>query len=292
VSELPFAGGGWRLQMGLRSVAPGDWLAPDDAIAAELAEKRALLIARHDEVFRALPACGAPAAELLELLAEHLPAHHPDFFRREGVWLVNRASGERWDVSARALHPLDLAGRLVQEDLCLMLPGADGYVLGGASLCAPNRWRIDEKLGRPLLGIHDFVPGYGEVLARPVERFFAELKPERIVGRVNWGIADRPDRFQPVALARTRPVTAENAGAELYLRLERQTLRKLARSAAVLFTIRTSIAPLGRALATRADAGDLASAIHAMPDEMRRYKAIAPYAGPLLEWLEGRALTA
>ena len=278
--------------MGLRAVAPEAWLALDGDFAAELAEKRALLAARHDEVFQALPHCEEAAAELLALVAEHLPRHHQDFYRRDGDRLLNTLTGESWDLRAAKLHPLDLAGRLVQEDFCLMLPGAAGYVLAGATLCAPNRWRLGEKIGRPLLGIHDVVPGYGEVLARPVDRFMNEARPEKLVGRVNWGIADRRERFQPVESPRALPITAQNAGEALYLRLERQTLRKLARTEAVAFTIKTQIAPLGSALRTRADAADLALALRTMPEEMQRYKAIAPFAAPLLEWLEARALTA
>ena len=292
VSEtLPFAGGEWRLQMGLRAVPPEAWLAPGGDLAAVLAEKRALLAARRAEVFAALPGCEKAAAELLALLTSHLPRHHPDFFRREGERLLNRATGESWDLRAAEIHPLDLAGRLVQEDLCLMLPGEAGYVLAGATLSAPNRWRLADKLGRPLDAIHDVVPGYAEVLARPVARFFAEVRPDRIVGRVNWGIADRPDRFLPSSPPRV-PVTAATAGDVLHLRIERQTLRKLAASAAVVFTIRTEIAPLARVLRTRADAADLAGAIRTMPDEMQRYKAIAPDAATLLEWLEARTFTA
>ncbi len=290
--SLPFAGGQWRLQMGLRALRPEAWLELDGDFAAELAEKRALLAQRHDEVFRALPGSEDAAAELLALVASHLPRHHPDFYRRDGDRLLNLITGESWDVRAPKIHPLDLCGRLVQEDFCLMLPGAAGYVLAGASLCAPNRWRLADKLGRPLEGIHDVVPGYGEALARPVERFINEVRPEKLVWRVNWGIADLPDRFQPVSLPRAAPIAAENAGALLFLRIERQTLRKLPGTAAVIFTIRTSIAPLARALRTREDAADLASAIRTMPQDMQRYKAIAPFAATLLEWLEARALTA
>ncbi|MDR2983200.1 MAG: DUF3445 domain-containing protein, partial [Nocardiopsaceae bacterium] len=91
--------------------------------------------------------------------------HHPETYRGDGVRLVNRASGETWDIAASALHPLDLAGRLVAEDLCLMQASDhNDYRLVGASLCAPNRWRLDDKLGQPLDAIHAPVPGYGQAL--------------------------------------------------------------------------------------------------------------------------------
>jgi hypothetical protein len=66
-------------------------------------------------------------------------------------------------------------------------------------------------------------------------------------------------------------------------------LRKLPGTAAVVFTIRTHITRLDRAIATPEAAADLASAIVAMPPEMQRYKQIAPFAPALLAWLAARA---
>jgi dimethylamine monooxygenase subunit A len=288
---LPFDGGQWRLKMGLSAIAPAAWFELDGALAATLAEKRALMATRPAEIFASLPECVTAAHELLALVASHLPLHHPQLFARDGAMLANRTTGERWDVERPALHPLDLCGRLVQEDFCLMLPRGETHVLAGASLSAPNRWVLAQKLGRPLLAIHDVVPGYEETLARTVDRFLAEVRPDKLVARVNWGISDRPDRFLPVPLPPPAPITGANAGARLYLRIERQTLRKLAQSGAVVFTIRTYIERLDRAL-SHAAARDLAGAIRTMPPAMQRYKAIAPVAPALLEWLEARAATA
>jgi hypothetical protein len=286
---LPFAGGGFRLTMGLLPLREAQWLELDDALAAQLAEKRALLADRHDEVFAARPECDAPAGELLTLLAQHLPLHHPQIFRREGARLANLVTGEDWDVAQPGLHPLDLCGRLVQEDFCLMQRDGDRHILTGASLSAPARWRLADKIGHALGEIHAPVAGYEAALARPVDRFFDHLKPERLVGRLNWGIVDSPARFQPVTVAAAEVITAAAAGERLWLRVERQTLRKLPATAAVVFTIRTHITRLDRAVATPEAAADLASAIVAMPIEMQRYKQIAPFAPALLAWLAARA---
>lgn len=277
--------------MGLSAIAPEAWLEIDGALAATLAEKRALMAQLPAEIFAALPDCAAAARELLALVASHLPLHHPQLFARDGAMLANLATGEHWDVERPALHPLDLCGRLVQEDFCLMLPRGATHVLAGASLAAPNRWLLAQKLGQPLVAIHDVVPGYEETLAHTADRFLAQMRPEKLVARVNWGIADRPDRFQPVTLPPVVPIAGATAGEQLYLRVERQTLRKLAQSGAVVFTIRTYIERLDRALSPQA-AHDLAGAIRTMPAAMQRYKALAPVASALLEWLEARAATA
>ena len=279
---LPFAGGGFRLSMGLMPLAEAQWLEFDGDVAAQLSEKRELLASRHGDVFAALPECAAAARELLDLMARHLPLHHPRLFARDDAVLTNRVTGEAWHVERPALHPLDLCGRLAQEDFCLLRE----RVLVGATLCAPARWRLADKIGRPLAAIHAPVAGYDAALARPVDRFFEHLQPGRIVWRLNWSIGDSPARFQPVRPPPGAPVTAASAGERLWLRVERQTLRKLPASAAVVFTIRTHITRLDRAIATPAQAADLASALRAMPPDMRRYKQIEPFAEDLLAWLD------
>jgi hypothetical protein len=285
---LPFTGGRFRLAMGLMPLPLAQWIALDTHFAADLAAKRALLEERHAEVFAALAGTDAAAAELLQLLGRHLPSHHADSFRRDGDRLHNAATGEVWDLARPPLHPLNVAGRLVQEDLCL-LQSADGpFRLTAASLCSPARWRLAEKIGRPLSAVHEPVPGYAEALAGPVDRFFAALKPGRVVWRLNWGILDDPAPFQPVAPPPTATITDENAGERLWLRVERQTLRRLPETGAVVFTIRTYITPLGRAIRAPAAAAELGSLIREMPEDMRRYKHIAAIAPALLAWLDAR----
>jgi hypothetical protein len=279
---FPFAGGPFRMALGLMPLAEPDWIETDAEFAAQLAEKRALLATRHDEAFAALGVADAPAAELLDLLTAHLPRHHAELFRRDASAILNRATGERWELPPRDLHPLELCGRLVQEDFCLLLDG----VLVGATLAAPARWRLAEKIGRPVAALHAPVPGYDATLARPVDRFLAHLKDGRLAWRLNWGILDHPARFQPVALHGGEPVTAANAGALLWLRVERQSFRKLPRTGAVVFAIRTHISRLDQAVTGVADAAAVVETLRTMAPEMQRYKQIEPFAEPLLAWLE------
>jgi hypothetical protein len=286
---LPFDGGRFRLMMGLMALPVAQWFEVDGNLAADLGAKRRLLAERHGEVFAATPAAETPAAELLALMAEHLPRHHPEVFRGDGDHLVNTATGERWDLRDSALHPLDFAGRLVQEDLCLLVAEEDApYRLVGATLCSPARWRLADKIGRPLADIHAPVPGYAAALERPVDRFFFRLAAERPVWRLNWGIVDDPAPFQPEARPMA-PLAAEAAGERLFLRVERQTLRRLPTTGAVVFTIRTHVTRLDRAVRTPATAAELAAAIRAMPETTAQYKQIAPIAPALLAWLDARA---
>jgi dimethylamine monooxygenase subunit A len=284
-----FGGGRYRLAMGLTPLNEAEWLVPDASLPEILAEKRRLLATRSESVLRVLPEASAASVELLQLLAGHLPRHFPSIYRlgKDGQ-LTNTASHETWNIDGPPLHPLDIAGRLVAEDLCLMQASDAGYRLIGATLCFPNRWQLEEKIGQPLDFIHAPVPGFAPALERPVAHFFAALKPDRILARVNWGIADDPTRFQPIGRDADAAITPETLGSALYLRIEYQTLRRLPESQAVLFTIRTEIMPLGQVIATPADAIGLAGAIRDMSPAMLRYKHLTAVAPALLAWLETR----
>ena len=290
----PYRGGPFRLSMGLERLALDDWIEPDDTLAAQLREKERLLSERHQEVFAALPQAAAGSAETLALLTDHLPARFPQLYQRSGAKLENLVTGQQWDVTNNPLHPLDLAGRLVQEDLCLMQrqPDTGAYHLVGASLCFPTRWKLADKIGRPLNAIHAPIPGYAEQLAVSMDRFFDRLYVDKPVWRLNWSVMDDPTLFQPAGHGRTgvnSALTAHNAGDTLWLRMERQTLRRLPDSLDILFTIRVHVQPLSRLARRPERAAQLAAAIRALPEPLRRYKSLPPIIDAVLGWLDRAA---
>ena len=283
----PFKAEPFRLSMGLMPLDLKDWIEPDARCAVELKEKERLLTERHDEVFAALPEAAPGAAEALALLVEHLPSRFPELYRRSGNRLDNLATGQRWELHDTPLHPLDLAGRLVQEDLCLMQRQAQVYHLVGASLCFPTRWRLADKIGRPLNTIHAPIPGYAEQLAPTMGKFFDRLRVDKPVWRLNWSLMDDPTLFQPTRDGRKHAdITPENAGDTLWLRIERQTLRRLPHTHDILFTIRVHVRPLAQ-LASQPDrAARLAAALRALPPSVRRYKNLPAFLEATLTWLE------
>lgn len=290
----PYRGGPFRLSMGLERLALDDWIEPDDTFAAQLREKERLLSERHYEVFAALPQAVAGSTETLALLVEHLPTRFPQLYRRSGAELENLVTGQRWDVRNDDLHPLDLAGRLVQEDLCLMQrwPDTGKYHLVGASLSFPTRWKLADKLGKPLNAIHAPIPGYAEQLAVSMDRFFDRLHVDKPVWRLNWSVMDDPTLFQPGGHGRTGvnpAVTVHNAGDTLWVRMERQTLRRLPDSLDILFTIRVHVQPLSRLARRPERAAQLAAAIRALPEPLRRYKSLPPIIDAVLGWLDRAA---
>jgi dimethylamine monooxygenase subunit A len=280
------------MAMGLTACKPADWIELDDRYGPEMAERRTLLADRHADVFAALPTSDDARREVLEILANHLPHRYPDWFQRDGGQLRNRLTGEDWNLAAPSCDPLELAGRLIQEDLCLIQPGPEGPLLTAAVLCFPSRWRLAEKIGRPLAGIHGPVPLYADRLAAPVDRFMDRVKTGHIAARLNWSVLDDPTLFQTGGKYRegeNASITADNAGETLFLRVERQTLRRLPRSQAVLFTIRVHVYPLSRIAVRREAAVALARAVRELPDAIGRYKSLGRLRAALLAYLDRAA---
>jgi hypothetical protein len=176
----------------------------------------------------------------------------------------------------------------VQEDLCLMQHVDGAWRLTAASVCFPTRWRLADKMGQPLDVIHDPVPGLRDRLANPMGRFFDRMKVARPVWRINWSLIDDEALYQPKGHGRRQAdptITPENAGERVWLRVERQTLRRLAESDAILFTIRIHRWPLARLAALPEAAERLRLAIETMPAQMQGYKSLPVFGEAVRSYL-------
>jgi hypothetical protein len=165
----------------------------------------------------------------------------------------------------------------------------DGWRLEAAVLCFPSLWVLSEKLGQPLAGIHHPVAHYADELATKVDTFFDRLSPRLLVGRRNFSIWPTNALWAPCR--RLDPSLHEAPIGDdppLWLRSERQTLRRLPETGAILFTIRVQTAPVS-ALRTRPDrSADLARWLRSASGASRRSE-LGPMAGVLLSWLELQA---
>jgi hypothetical protein len=133
-----------------------------------------------------------------------------------------------------------------------------------------------------LAAIHAPIPTYAARLASGVDHVFASLAPGRLLIRSNWNVLETdglrylPDR---PALARFGHVTAANAGESLFVRVERQVLRRLPQSGAALFSIGVYVEPL--AALPRDLQADLAAAVWSVPDDEARRRGTPAYRNAL-----------
>jgi dimethylamine monooxygenase subunit A len=283
----PFDGKAFRLRIGARSLDPSAWIVLDERTDQELDQKVALL-SESPERFAACvslptdPLTIAAAAELHGAIAAHLCTYDPAHWESATARVDRFRDGE-------GIDPLVHAGLLTQEDWCILTQQSPSQplLLTAGTLCFPNRWRLAEKIGLPIMGIHRPVPQYGEEVGLPTNSLLDRLKPGRPVWRMNWGIADNPALHQPTGHfdpnAGSRVL---NIGADVALRIERQTLIRLPDTGAVVFGIRTIVRSLNEVLSSDPTvATRMATAIETLPEDMRAYKSLTKLGSLTSAWL-------
>ena len=285
-THTPYDGSSKLFTIGLRPLDLSDWIEVDGRYEAYIAEKQRLYATIPERVFVEEEDTQAAQREVLDGLAEHLSADASRLFatpQQKALFDANLAAAR--DGSAA---PLRAASLLVQEDLILMRRGENGWRLVAGSLCFPSSWSLLEKFGRPLHEIHTPVPAFGPGtrMAELIHRMFDNLQGQG-VQRFNWSIQANADLYHPLSnvaridRATNRPSKFPDleAAARAFIRVERQTLRKLPISGDILFTIRIHLDPL--------------SVLHAHPDRATLARSFAAQIGALDEaQLDYKGLTA
>ncbi len=211
---------------------------------------------------------------------------------------VSSNHGSVEDADGFRQAPLFAASLLVQEDLILMRRDDSGWRLAAGSLCFPSSWSLLEKFGRPLQEIHAPVPGFGPATrsADLINRMFDGLQGQA-VERYNWSIQSGDALYHPLSdveridRATSRPSRFPDGDidAHAFIRVERQTLRKLPVSRDILFTIRIHLDPL-KVLARHPDRATLAASfaaqLNALDEAQLDYKGLTADRDRLVARLE------
>ncbi|KAF9008860.1 hypothetical protein BDQ17DRAFT_1275100 [Cyathus striatus] len=217
---------------------------------------------------------------------------------------------------------MEIAALLIQDDLALMVEGTDGrYYFQAGAICVPGFWRMKDKIGLPLDEIHltGNVPQYREKLHTSLERFFRRLTVDKPVTRNNFFIQvvrsqEELEKMQEEnidpeelgwsessngpeddfenghAFAGPLPNQLSPTPATLRMRTERQTLRRLPRTGAIVFTIRTYVVAIKELAKERGVPGRMASGIRGWGADIAEYKGMERngWRDILLQYLDGQ----
>tara|TARA_Y100000588_G_scaffold103811_1_gene113173 strand:+ start:11 stop:865 length:855 start_codon:yes stop_codon:yes gene_type:complete len=274
--HTPYRNGDGGVKVGLEPIEEADWLEIDNLFDSEIELKKKLYESYYKEIHQELDLSLKSQQELLEMLKTHLNQYHPNH-----KFTTTETSA-----------PLKNASLMVQEDLVLMLPKKEKYFLGAASLCAPSNWSLREKFNGSLLELHKDVPSYEREIGNRVNNLFNKLPNDRIFQRFNWSIYEEATLFQPAKsksfVERSKTITNKNAGDRLFIRVERQTIRRLPETQAIAFTIRVHVDPLSSIKDDLSLVRDLKKALKNLSEGMKRYKSLGPIETPLVGWLDNR----
>lgn len=114
--------------------------------------------------------------EMLECLVEYLPRRFPTIFSMssDGREIHNHITGETFNITRSCLtqHPLFIAGRLVEDDLNILVEGPRGeYILKAVLSAFPAGFHVKDKMDKELTEIHKPVPMYKEKMQVAMNKF-------------------------------------------------------------------------------------------------------------------------
>ena len=258
-------GENFRHRLGTFPVEISNWLLRDAEFDLTVQLKKKLLAARRNEVVGLQPGGNEVAQEAAQLVSAWA-----------GV-----------ELASTGIDALVEASLLVADDLAVLQPvksqdGSEQLLLNAAVVCCPSRWMLSEKMGHNMLAIHEPVAKYADHVGAAVDTYFQRLTVEKPVWRSNWIIQDHPALFQP-QIPLGPLVKTPN---ELWIRMERQTLRRLPKTGGILFTIRGYQQPLPEYLSrSKQIAQDTRTLVERLPDDVAQYKSVLKYRPAIMDWI-------
>ena len=258
-------GENFRHRLGTFPVEIANWLLRDAEFDLTVQLKKKLLATRRSEVVGLQPG--------------------GDDVAQEAAQLVSQWAGV--ELASTGIDALVEASLLVADDLAVLQPvksqdGSEQLLLNAAVVCCPSRWLLSEKMGHNMLAIHEPVAKYADHVGAAVDTYFQRLTVEKPVWRSNWIIQDHPALFQPQIPSGPLVKTPD----ELWIRMERQTLRRLPKTGGILFTIRGHQQPLPEYLSrSKQIAQDTRTLVERLPDDVAQYKSVLKYRPAIMNWI-------
>lgn len=258
-------GDAFRHRVGTKPLDLQRWFVRDPDWEPTLAMKRALIAERRNDVVCYRDDAHDVAQEVAELILG---------------WLGKTTSNTGIDA-------LVDAAREVPDDLTVLrsIPGAADEQLPFVAgvVCSPSRWKLSEKIGHDMLTVHKPVSLYAEHIGAAVDTTLTRLSPDKPIWRSNWTLEDHPALFQPYSP--DKPLVEHPS--QLWIRIERETLRRLPRTRGILFTIRGFQEPLSTYVQRGPEAiRTLRELVARLPDALARYKSVYDYRAATINWLD------
>ncbi|CAF1334368.1 unnamed protein product [Rotaria magnacalcarata] len=250
-------GSDYFVTTGIRRLDWDDWIELDNQWIRYQNIKLARLFGeRASRLCMTVPEACDAALETMESVSEYLVCRYPSLFQFKysatQKQIQIKATGEVYRIHSD--DPLKYAALLIQDDLALVIEGVDGqhYLMAGA-IPLPGFWRLEDKFNMSLTEIHTTgnVSQFREKLQEGMERFFQKMTSVKAFVRYNYSIQTDGELTWSSSIGseetfgRGRKDARSNPCIEnIHFRSERQALRRLPRSGAILFTVRTYFLPI------------------------------------------------
>ncbi|KAI1643259.1 uncharacterized protein F4817DRAFT_350593 [Daldinia loculata] len=239
----------YHITMALKSTSPSDLIIIDRNYLSRIQERRVTMTKHQNHTLGCLPS-GIPAVkEAYSYLLEYLLTRYPTLFERDEKLFRNRVTG----VSLPFLPPDDPVialrslGETVEDDMFFLRETPNGHECVGFVCCCPSGFDPASKMGKLLKDIHEPVPSY-EKIGPSMERYFSRLKVGKSVCRVNWSITTNPGLFNVSGNhVNEGDQVEEDIEVDIEqtrVRMELQTLTRMPKTRAILFSFKTYLYPI------------------------------------------------
>jgi heme-dependent oxidative N-demethylase alpha subunit-like protein len=290
-------------QLGLRPMRPETWILVGAEHAEMMKQKRERLDRFQGFYYGSLPDSLPAQRELRERVTAHLLTDHADIFERRGSSVVSRQAGEGIDLDDDSKEPLLQLSYLVEEDFMLLDQVGGAIRITAASNAYSSSGRLVAAVGHGMEWAHERVPQLTSKLGPRIERVLGSIHANAPTERFNWQITPLATVFFPhgdphaANAAAMHEVLDElrrdpaRAGERLWMRAERQTLRRLPDSGAVAFSLHTYSDPLSCLEHDTESIRAILKLLEGYSEERWHYSEMDIVREPLMAWLHAAAGT-
>lgn len=271
----------------------------DEHYVAECKD-RAITLEEDPGRYNALPHMMDAQWDFLELIMESLSNDYPEHFK-----LTKNGTTWTWqnlplgisdtfvfgDSSTLPREPFDYIGRQMQGDFVLLDQRDDTLYADAGMITCQADWSLAFNVGMSWREWHGPVPKATElgVMDRAL-KYLLNLQLANPVRRLNWTMTVNPRLdTSPESFPKWGPdrnkVNAQNVGDMVNLRVELQTLFRLPRSNAILFSIRCYLMSLKDIATFPRWAKRLHRVQKTMHPDLIEYKGLTNYHPFVVEWL-------
>lgn len=240
----------YYITMALKSTTPSDLIRIDCNYLSRIQERKVTMAKHENHTLGCLPSGAEAVQEVYSyLLGEYLPARYPTLFSRDDKVFRNRVTG----ASISLLPPNDpiaalrRLGETVEDDMFFLRETVEGHQCIAFLCCCPSGFDPATKIGKLLKEIHGPVPSYDRI-GPSMERYFSRLQVGKSATRINWSVTTNPELFNVSGnhvnegdrVEEDIQVDIE----ETRVRMELQTLTRMPKTRAILFSFKTYLYPI------------------------------------------------
>jgi hypothetical protein len=285
-------------QLGLRPIRPQNWILIGAGHAEMMRQKCERLANRRHCYYRTLPTSLPAQRELRERIVAHLAADHPQSFEKSGSVVRSLITGQTFDLDDDSAEPLMQVSNLIEEDFMLLEEIGGTIQITAASNAYSSSGRLVGSVGHDVEWAHELVPQLTRKLGGKINRVLGSIHADTPCERFNWQITPMATVFFPhddphaANAAAMREVLVElrrdpaRAGEFLWVRVERQTLRRLPDSNAVAFSLHTYSDPLSSMQSDVESVRAIWALLNNYSEERWKYSEMDIVREPLMTWLE------